>query len=499
MTGALPDQVTKRFSLEETLVALFERRVNLSHASPALTFHSSRSRSWVTLSWSAWWERSERLAAGLLELGLQRGDRVVLAAPNSPEWAVLDVAVLMSGAALAPIVPGYEAHRARSIARETRARHAIAQNPLQAQPLLALLRSEELSHLIVIDQGAALKHALSRVHLDELDPDGALRAQGRLLSLEQVGALGRRALSARRDLLVRRRRAARAEDLATIVYVDGPDGEPLGVTLTHAQVLAEIRALAGLELLDERDTHLMVLPLAGAFARVLLWAAVAAGFRTVFGRGVDLILDDMQQVQPTVLAATPPTFERFKSTLEARLLAFSSSSMRHATGALMRHAAEISRQRQRHRGARSLSPLYRPALALLQRSLYPYVSALFGSQLRFFLCGGAPLSISTAEFFHALDLLILEGYGLSQTCGAITLNTPEDYRFGSVGRRLPGVDLTLSERGEVLVKGPMCTSGYFGREALTAALIDKRGWLHTGDLGRFDEQGYLYLTGRLKR
>lgn len=493
--------------MEETLISLFERRVNLSGSDAALR-HVHKD-AWRSSSWRSWWERSERLAAGLISLGVSPGDRVALLAKSREEWALLDVAILMARAVVVPLYPASTGARIRQIITHSGARHILAEDPVQVQKVLPLLEDSTpaLQAAVFIEpacmgtpeRSSSTTSSFSSLHIEDLPGATSLLKGGRLLDLDALMVRGRRLLAESPDIVTSRRLAIVPSDLATLVYTSGTTGQPLGVHLTHRQVLAEVEALHAMKLLDKHDVHLMALPLAHIFARVVLWAGVCSGFETAFSRGLKHLARDLQEVSPTIFAGVPHLFEQMQRRLLARLERFDSPAFRQLVELLLTQGVEISRQRQYMKGGGKPRGAARLMHALLEKTLYPQVKQSFGGRLRFFISGGAPLPVEVAEFFHACDVLILEGYGLTETCAAVTLNTPEGFRFGSVGRPLPGVDLTISPGGEVLVKGPMCTTrGYHHDPERTAMLLDEQGWLHTGDLGRFDRDGYLYITGRLK-
>ncbi len=498
----LPSPLIRRLAHppQDTLLALFERRINLSGSRAALRSYAGNNR-WHSSSWSMWWQRAECLAAGLVSLGVKPGDSVALLSQTREEWAILDVAIMMAGGVVVPLYPASLGEGVITIIKDAGARYVFAENPEQAQKVLSLFDEDEfkIQRLMLIDESSSSQgNDKSQVlHIEDLDPDSLLRKQEHLLLLNDLTARGRRLLADDAEVVARRRDQCTPDTLATLVYTSGTTGEPLGVCITHAQMLAEVRALTQMSLLDSSDVHLMALPLAHIFARVVLWVGVCVGFETVFSRGLSYLLRDMQQVSPTIFAGVPHLFERMKRHLMARLQRFESPYLRKGVDLLMTQAVEISRQRQfstsKIPGGMSLV-----AHRIFERVLYPQIKSLFGGKLRFFISGGAPLPVHIAEFFHGCDVLILEGYGLTETCAAITLNTPEDFRFGSVGRPLPGVDITIAPNGEILVRSQMCTSRYFENEKRTAMLIDEQGWLHTGDLGKFDQDGYLYINGRLK-
>lgn len=483
--------------MHDSLISLFEHRVNLSGSTPAL--RHKQDASWVRVSWRAWWETSERLAAALIALGLSPGDRVALISATRIEWIWSDVAIMMAGGVVVPIYPSAMPAQVTQILENCAATHVIVENPEQLQKIIPLVQAPDspIVSVIYMDPDALLEtpDASGRLRIKLSDVAGAQQLlQDKILHrFDAFMAMGRRGLAREAECVAHRRRALRAHDLATLVYTSGTLGEPKGVELTHANLLAEVDALSELEIFSEDDVQLLSLPLAHIFARVTLWGAISYGFETAVGEHIKHMMRNLAEVSPTVFAGVPHIYENIHWRLLSQLESGGQDLTARAMAGLLEQSRQISQAQQR---GEPPSLGQRAALKLIEPLLYQRVRRLFGGRPRLLISGGAPLSPQVAEFLHACGVLIIEGYGLTETCAAITVNTPEDFRFGSVGRPLPGVDITIAEDGEILVRGGMCARGYFRSPEASHALTDEEGWLHTGDLGRFDRDGYLYINGR---
>ncbi len=488
----------EEYALAQSLIHLFEQRVNRSGPQPAL--RTKADRQWVEMSWRTWFETSDRLAAGLIALGVEAHDRILLASQTRAEWAIMDMAIMMARATCVPLYPSTTAESAQHIARECDARVAIVEDPVQLAKLTPILDDPDtsLTHIVFFDEDAleAVEGTPRRVSIEDIEQAVQWRADEVLIREDALDALGRRTLSQDAQVVSRRREAIEPEDAATLVYTSGTMGEARGVIITHANAVAEVDGLTKLNILSADDRQLVVLPLAHIFARITLWAAIGYGIESVMGEGMAQLMANFREVEPTVFAGVPHIFENMWRELEARLTSRAQSgAVVTASRVMLEQAREISRARQH--GA-SLTMVQRGVERLLEPALFRQVRRIFGGKLRLFISGGAPLNPEIAEFFHACGLLVLEGYGLTESCGAATFNAPDDFRFGSVGRPLPHVDITLDRDGEILIRAQSCTPGYDKDPEATAALLDEDGWLHTGDLGRFDADGYLYVAGRKK-
>ncbi|HEX9945474.1 MAG TPA: long-chain fatty acid--CoA ligase, partial [Thermoanaerobaculia bacterium] len=284
------------------------------------------------------------------------------------------------------------------------------------------------------------------------------------------------------------------EDLATLIYTSGTTGSPKGVMLTHDNWLFEAESIGDLGVLRPDDKQFLFLPLAHSFAKVLEVAFIRAGVATAIDGVVDDVAANLLAVRPTIMAGVPRVFEKLYNRVvtgarEGSPLKYKIFQWALAVG------GEVSRLRQQGRQPGGLLAFKH---RLADKLVYSKLKARLGGRLRFLISGGAPLSRQIAEFFHACDILILEAYGLTETSAGSTSNRPERYKFGTVGRPLKGVEIKTAEDGEVLIRGRNIMQGYYNLPEATAEALDEEGWLHTGDVGQLDDEGFLAITDRKK-
>jgi len=450
------------------VLEMFAVRAKRTPDLPALRF--KRHGIWRALTWRDWQRAGEAVAAGLVaRLGVQRGARIALMAPTRVEWALCDLGIAMAGAISVPIYPSATPEQAAHIVRDSGAEIAIVVDAPQAQRLRAAVA---LKHLIVLDEPGPLD-----IGLDLLQAEG----EGQLVQLRPVLA------------------AIAAElghaDPFTFVYTSGTTGVPKGVILSHKNFVYEAWAIKNVVAADRSDEQLMVLPLAHVFARHLLWGAVEQGAVTAFapGTATAALTTAFQEVAPTYMCAVPRVYDRFYNQILGEVQV-GGVVARTAFDRCMEIGRKVSMCRQR---GQSLPSALALKMNLADRLFFNKIKQQFGGRLRFFVSGGAPLRREVAEFFHAVGVLILEGYGLTETTGATHVNRPDRFRFGTVGPAMPGCELRIAEDGEILIRGPGVMQGYHGLPEDTAAALDEAGWLHTGDIGELRD-GFLAITDRKK-
>ena len=474
-----------------TILELFENRVNESSSRTAL--RRIVEQDWAPMSWKEWFDASERLAAGLIEVGIQPGDRVAIIGETRTEWLVADIAILMTGAVSVPVYPSLGAAASAQILADAEVAAAVVADPSQLDKIVAH-RDElpSLRHVAWMDAERVRATPDHRGRTDVRIEDVISDDDPWNVSLEDLGAAGRRALSQDTLVVARRRQNVSADDLASIVYTSGTTGAPRGVMLTHRNFAAQVDTLTRLELFSANDVQYLFLPLAHIFARILSLASIGYGIEMALAEDPRRLVAEMQATRPTFFAAVPQIFEQIRTKIEAE------ATRDPLRGRIFKAAETVGRQAERARKDREPGFVDRARRKLLDEITPGRLQGMFGGQLRFAISGGAPLSVDTAEFFAVFGVDILEGYGLTETTAVATLNIPGDSRAGSVGRPLPGVDVTIDEDGEILVRGATISAGYWRDEASTRESRDDDGWFRTGDLGSFDRDGFLFITGRKK-
>jgi len=458
----------------ETLNELFFVAMETYRRPDVLRYKSGGT--WQSVSWKQMLERTRDLALGLHELGVRRGDRVVLLSENRPEWFIIDKGLHIIGAANVPIYSTLTAPQVSYVIRNSESKVVIASSALQ-QAKVAEVRSE--------------LRAVEQVIRIDAPGDSGLES----LSLDEVLARGARKAADEPELHRRLASEVRSDDLASIIYTSGTTGDPKGVMITHRNFASNVAASHQVLPITKEDVALSVLPYSHVFERMVAhYLYPHAGTSVAIAESAEKVVDNMAEIRPTVMTFVP----RFYEKMHARVLETVSQS-----SALRRRifwwAVSVGREHGRYRLASKKAPLplelkYKAATALAFKKLQRRV----GGRLRFFISGGAPLSREIAEFFWAAGITILEGYGLTETSPVIAVNRPGRIKFGTVGPLVPGVEVRIAPDGEILARGPNIMKGYYKDEAATREVIDAEGWLHTGDVGFLDSEGFLTITDRKK-
>ena len=462
---------------DDTLAKMFWSRVERSGDRSGQQL--KRDGKWETLTWRQLGDTVREIAIGLLALGRQRGEAVALLSTSRAEWVQADFAIFSTGCVTIPIYPTYPPDLIAYIVNDSEARTLIVENPGQlAKALEVREKMGGLEQIIVMSDYEALKPTES------------------VPTWEGLRRLGRQNLDRLRPTLADRVASLGADDVASIVYTSGTTGPPKGVVQTHGNHMATLAASARtLQGAGEGDVHLLFLPLAHSFARMESFIGIHRGFTTAFAENLDKVGENLKEVRPHFIFSVPRVYEKVYARILAGVEAGSPLKKTIFNWALG-VGREVSRLQQQGR------PIP-PALALKRRIAHKLVfsklHAALGGRLRFAGSGGAPLAREIAEFFHAAGILLIEGYGLTETCPILTSNRLERFKFGSVGVPVAGVELKIAPDGEILARGPnVARRGYFKQPDATAAAFDADGWFHTGDIGRIDEEGFLYITDRKK-
>ncbi|MGE5827992.1 MAG: AMP-dependent synthetase/ligase [Micromonosporaceae bacterium] len=403
------------------------------------------------------------LAAGLVAIGIQPGDRVALMSGTSYEWARCDFAIWTVGAVTVPIYETSSPAQIEWIVADSGATAAFVEN-------------DTIRSTVEKATGGAIRHVWT------MDQPGLrpLIDAGRHLSAGQVGL---------------RRHATGGDSLATIVYTSGTTGRPKGCVLTHGNLMAEVRGIARADgisehVLTEDSSILLFLPLAHILARVVQLAAVYNGARLGHTSDVRNLAAELRRFRPTAVLAVPRVFETFFNTA-----ALTAATERHSRLFDAAEATAVAYSRALDQGGPGL--WLRGRHRIFDRLVYAKLRAALGGRAAYAVSGGAPLEPRLGHFLRGIGVTILEGYGLTETTAAATLNLPAAQRIGTVGRPLPGCRVRIAHDGEVLVRGGMVFSGYWRNDTATDDAFDA-GWLRTGDTGTLDAEGYLTIVGRKK-
>jgi long-chain acyl-CoA synthetase len=465
---------------DETIVSLFEASAARNAERPALRF--KRAGAWETVSWREWSRRVRALASELVARGVERGDRVAIFGNTREEWVTADVASLLAGAVVVPIYQTLIGEQAAYILEDSGAKVLFCEDGSVITRVLDVTpaRIDALAAIVTFDDA----------RLSAL-PD---RVRAKTLSWRTLMTRADTRDQAETDRIAPRAAEVRPGDLATILYTSGTTGDPKGVMLTHANFVYETAVLMDAFQITNEDDQLLFLPLAHVFAKILAIGMVRAGGTLTFAESLMKAIDNAAETNPTFMACVPRLYEKMcavaiekaaqQGTIKNKVFAWATS-----VGA---ECARLEERGRRVEGALAVQRRYADKLVLRQ------IRNRFGTRLRFAISGGAPLARELAEWFWGCGVKVLEGYGLTETTAPTNANTLQAYRFGSVGRALPGTEVRIAADGEVLMRGPNLMTGYWRREAETREVMDADGWFHSGDIGVIDAGGYLTITDRKK-
>jgi long-chain acyl-CoA synthetase len=461
---------------EDTLAKVFWSRVERSGEGPAQQF--KQGGAWHTRTWREVGDAVREVALGLIALGRAKGDTVALLSASRPEWVQADFAIFSAGCITVPVYPSYPPDLVAYVIKDSGARTVFVEDAGQlAKVLEARDRIPQLEHIVVMSGYEAPQPPKS------------------VMTWETLRRLGRDNAEAQKSTLAERVTTSSPEDVASIVYTSGTTGPPKGVVQTHGNHIAALAASKMATPVQEGWVHLLFLPLAHSFARLESFLGVSHGLTTAFAENIDKLRDNLPETRPHFICSVPRVFEKVYAGVLAT--AQSGSPLKRK---IFQWAVAVGRDVSRHQQRGQPVPTgleikRRVAHALVFSKLH----ARLGGRLQWAISGGAPLSRDIAEFFHAAGILLLEGYGLTETCPALTFNRPDRFKFGSVGQALPGVELKIAPDGEILARGAnVATRGYYKQPEATREVFEPDGWFHTGDIGRVDEDGFLFITDRKK-
>jgi long-chain acyl-CoA synthetase len=447
-------------SVEKTIVRLWRDAVSARRTGAAYLVQAEPG-SWREISWDEAARAVDELANGLLSRGVRKGDAFGIVSQTRLEWTLFDFALALVGAITAPVYPNSSAKEAAHVLGHSEAVGAVVEDEGQ----LAKVEPLGLAHVLTIDD------------LDRLRADGIAFAQEHPEALDEAAG------------------AVSEEDLYTYIYTSGTTGPPKGCMIRHRHYYAMTSSIEQIEDLGlGEDVMLLYLPLAHNFGRLMsLWGAYS-GFTIAFCPDPYAVADVLPQVRPTLLPSVPRVYEKAQTAISSKLEAASGPRRwlgEWALGVGRRASSLLQQGRPMPRG---LALQHR----LADRLVYSKVKERFGGRLRIGISGGAPLAKEIAELFHSLDILILEGWGLTECTTAATVNRPRRFRFGTVGPAMPGAEVKTAEDGELLIRSETVFAGYLKDDEATRAVLTDDGWLRSGDVGEIDQDGFVKITDRKK-
>ena len=454
------------------LAMLFLQRVEASADKEA--FRYPENGGWTSVTWKQTAERVDALAAGLLALGLAAEDRIGIASTTRFEWILADLAIMCAGAATTTVYPSTNAEDTAYILADSESRIVFAEDDKQVGKLTE--RRGDLPKLakVVVFDGAG---------------DGDW-----VITLDDLAEQGAKYLADHPSCVRTVAEEIPGDRLATLIYTSGTTGKPKGVRLRHEAWVYTGAAISDMDLLGEDDLQLLWLPLAHAFGKVLISTQLACGFASAIDGRVDKIVENTGVVKPTFMGAAPRIFEKAYSRVVT-----TQQSQGGIKARLFDTAFAVGRKvAERRRKGQSVPLFLQLPHGLFDRLVFAKVRDVFGGRIRFFVSGSAPLNRDIAEWFDAAGLLILEGYGLTESSGAGFINRPNNYKLGTVGLPFEGTEVRISDAGEVQFRSKCVMAGYHHLEKATAEALSADGWLSTGDQGSIDDDGFLKITGRIK-
>ena len=459
-TAATPAAVATGSRTLADLIVLAAKK----HASlPALRY--KRGDEWVDVSYEELGTIVKEVALGLAAIGIERGDKVGILAHTRPEWTYADFGVLCLGATTVPVYQTNSAEECQYVLAHSEAKAVI----LEDEGQLAKIRE-------VRDELPALEQIISMepVEADDVITLDALRERGRGGSDEDFE---------------RHIAAVQPSDVATYIYTSGTTGPPKGCVIDHANWRNMLDMIEAEDVLVEREVSYLFLPLAHAFARLIELGAIDVGATIAYWERDPLkIIPNLMEVRPTYFPSVPRIFEKIYA------LALANAPDK----AQLEQAVQLGvKVRELQRRGEDVPADLQAAFDKADEELFSKVRGIFGGNIKQAVTGAAPIAQEILEFFYACGVLVLEGWGMTETSTAATINRHDDFKFGSVGKPFTGVEVKIADDGEILVKGPNIFRGYYKNDEATRETIVS-DWLHTGDIGRIDEDGFLYITGRKK-
>ncbi len=427
--------------------------------------------------------RVQALAAFLVENGVQRQDHLAILAENRPEWVVTDLATMTAGAAVVPIYPTLTAIQVKYILTHCDAKVVFCSNQEQYDKVQSLFDQVPTMTIVVAYDGVkATEHARIKT-----------------LTIAEAIEAGKTKVAEHRVEIEKRLEAMDCNDVCSIIYTSGTTGNPKGVMLTHLNFLSNANdgihsQIADLIREGKSVRELSFLPLAHCFERVTYYAIILfAGGTIAYAESIDTLISNLQEVKPTTVVSVPRVYEKVYARVMGEVAKKSPFAKK-----VFEWAVQVGRDFYDAKKAKSVGFMHKLKNAIATKLVFQNIQDKFGGNVQSLLSGGAPLGRHLAEFFCAVGMPVSEGYGLTETSPIITTNRPTRIEFGTVGQVLRGVDVKIAEDGEIFARGPNIMKGYYKEPEATAATIDADGWLHTGDLGTLDDQGFLRITGRKK-
>ncbi len=454
----------------ETLGQLFLNTVKSYVKDDLMLF--KKEGQYTPISTQEFGDRVKHLALGLRELGFERGNKIIILSDNRPEWVMTDFASLSQGGITVPIYTSLVSEQIKYIIDNSDAKIVVVSDPTlweKVEPIRDELT--KVTHYIMYTAEA---------------PEG-------VLTFDEVLERGKGLDQENPELFEKGALSIQPDDVASIIYTSGTTGIPKGVMLTHQNFVSNIKTVADIIFFSDKDYVLSWLPLSHVLERMVTFTYLFKGCSIGYAESIETVPDNLLEIKPHIMVSVPRFFEKVYSKVMDNVLSSSALKKKIFFWAV-KTGREMSRKKLLNQ---SVSRMLQFKHNLAHKLVFAKIIEKTGGRMRMFFSGGAPLSKDIAEFFYAMDLVVLEGYGLTETAPVIAVNTFDNMRFGTVGKPIPGVDVKIAEDGEILTKGPNIMKGYYKMEEETKDAFEE-GWFCTGDIGHLDEDGFLVITDRKK-
>lgn len=441
---------------------------------PVLKYFSGNT--WHGIKYDELYEATKNFAQGLAALGVKRGDKVSIIAENRPEWVYSDMAILGLGGIDVPLYPISTSETIEFCVNNSESVGIIVSNKFQLNKVIKVAKNcSSLKFIIVMNN-------------EDKSSDQ------NVYSFNDVIQKGTQFSRENPNHFDEQCKLSNENELCTIIYTSGTTGEPKGVMLTHKNIVSNIKGAHEIFNIDENDIFLSFLPLCHIFERMGgYYTAFSCGGTIAYAESIEKVASNMVDIKPTIMTAVPRLFERMYSKIKRNV-----ESQPEKKQKIFNWAVEIGKEYMVSKKSGNPVPIFLTLKhKLADKLVYHKLREKTGGKLRFFISGGAALSRELGQFFEAVGILIIEGYGLTESSPVISANRLNDYKFGTVGKPMPGVEIKIAKDGEILAYGPNIMQGYYKNKKETEETL-KDGWLHTGDIGVFDAEGFLIITDRKK-
>lgn len=422
-------------------------------------------------------EQTENFAYGLAALGIKKGDKVAISSENRPEWVYSDMAILGLGAIDVPLYPSLTADSQEFILNNSESAGIIVSNKFQLNKILKIWHNcKKIKYVIVLNEKDIEDNKSNNIY-----------------SFKEIQEMGIKFKELNQNLFKESIKSINENDICTIIYTSGTTGDPKGVMLTHKNIVSNVHAALESIPISSSDVFLSFLPLCHIFERMAgYYTGFACAGTVYYAESIEMVSQNILEAKPTIITTVPRLFERIYSKIIKNVEKEAVHKQK-----IFYWAVEIGKKYSHAKKENNIPLKLKLNYRIADKLVFSKLKEKMGGRLRFFVSGGAPLSREMGEFFESIGIIILEGYGLTESSPVIAANRVDDYKFGTVGKVIPGVQVKIASDGEILVKGPNVMRGYFKNKTETNESI-KDGWLHTGDIGVFDSDGFLMITDRKK-